>query len=77
MELRIDKLANITGNGPQRASETTWSLPLMVLRNWKNVFFSFSFLESNKKSNAGCPRNNSIFLFGLYSIAYKEVTSFA
>ena len=35
-------------------------------------FFSFSLLESNKKSNAGllkqmqrCPRNNSIFFFGL------------
>ena len=49
MESRINKLANITGNGPQRPSETTWSLPIMMLRNWKSVFFSFSFLESNKK----------------------------
>ena len=74
MELRINKLANITGNGPQRPSETTWSLPIMMLRNWKSVFFSFSFLESNKKSNAGllkqmwrCPRNNPLFLFSLSS----------
>ena len=37
MESRINKLANITGNGPQRPSETTWSLPIMMLRNWKNV----------------------------------------
>ena len=50
MESRINKLANITGNGPQRPSETTWSLPIMMLRNWKSVgFFSFSFLESNEK----------------------------
>ena len=68
MESRINKLANITGNGPQRPSETTWSLPIMMLRNWKSVFFSFSFLESNKKSNAGllnqmwrCLRNNRLF----------------
>ena len=74
MESRINKLANITGNGPQRPSETTWSLPIMMLRNWKSVFFSFSFLESNKKSNAGllkqmrqCPRNNPLFLFSLSS----------
>ena len=49
MESRINKLANITGNGPQRPSETTWSLPIMMLRNWKSFFFSFSFLETNKK----------------------------
>ena len=73
MELRINKLANITGNGPQLPSETTGSLPIMMLRNWKSGFFSFSFLESNKKSNAGllkqmrrCPRNNSIFFLALH-----------
>ena len=49
MESRINKLANITGNGPQLPSETTWLLPIMMLRNWKSVFFSLSFLESNKK----------------------------
>ena len=50
MESRINKLANITGNGPQHPCETKWSLPIMMLRNWKSVFFSsFSFLESNKK----------------------------
>ena len=49
MESRLIKLANITGNGPQRRSETTWSLPIMMLRNWKSIFFSFYFLESNKK----------------------------
>ena len=53
MESRINKLANITGNGPQRPSETTWLLPMMMLRNWKSVFFSFSFLESNKKVMQG------------------------
>ena len=69
MESRINKLANIAGNGLQRPSETTWSLPIMMLRNRKSVFLSFSFLESNKKkSNAGllkqmrrCPRNICIF----------------
>ena len=76
MESRINKLANITGNGPQLPSETTWSLPIMILRNWKSVFFSF--LESNKKNNAGllkqmrrCPRNNSIFFFGLRLKGFK------
>ena len=50
MESRINKLVNITGNGPQRPSETTWSLPIMMLRKLeKRVFFSLSFLEINKK----------------------------
>ena len=53
MESRINKLANITGNGPQRPSETTWSLQIMMLRHWKSVFFSFSFLKSNKKKECG------------------------
>ena len=42
----------------------------------KRFIFPFSFLESNKKSNAGllkqmrpCLRNNSIFFFGLSSFA--------
>ena len=70
MESRINKLVNITGNGPQRPSETTWSLPIMMLRKLeKRGVFSLSFLEINKKkSNAGllkqmwrCLRNNSIF----------------
>ena len=78
MESRINKLANITGNGPQRLSETTWLLPIMMLGNWKSVFFSFSILESNKKSNAGllkqmrrCPRNNSINFFWPYNFFYS------
>ena len=50
MESRINKLAKITGNGPQRPSKTTWSLPIMMLRNWKSVVVFFSFLESNKKN---------------------------
>ena len=45
MESRINKLANITGNGPQPPSETTWSLPIMMLRNWKSVFFFFFFFR--------------------------------
>ena len=50
MDSRINKLANFTDKfGPQRTSETTWSLPIMMLRNWKSVFFSFSSLESNEK----------------------------
>ena len=75
MESRINKLANITGNGPQCPSETTWSLSIMMLRNWKSIFFFF--LESNKKSNARllkqmrrCPRNNSIFFFGLNMLVF-------
>ena len=71
MESRINKLANITGNGPQRPSETTWSLPIMMLRNWKSVFLAI------KKSNAGlfkqmrrCPRNNPLFLFSLNWIVF-------
>ena len=83
MESRINKLANITDNRPQRPSETTWSLPIMMLRNWKSVFFSFSFSESNKKkSNTGllkqmrlCPRNNPLFLFSLIFV-YSQYTNF-
>ena len=45
MESRINKQANITGNGPQRPNETTWSLPIMMLRNWKSVFFFFFFFR--------------------------------
>ena len=49
---RINKLANITGNGPQCPSETTWSLPIMMLRNWKSVFFFF-FKKAIKKVMRG------------------------
>ena len=42
------------------------------VKKLEKCFFSFSFLESNKKSNAGllkqmprCPRNNSIFFLAL------------
>ena len=42
------------------------------VKKLEKLFFSFSFLESNKKSNAEllkqmqrCLRNNSIFFFGL------------
>ena len=41
MESIINKLVNITGNGPQRPSENTWPLPIMMLRNWKAFSFSF------------------------------------
>ena len=76
MELRINKLAKITGNGPQRLSETTWSLPIRMLKIGKAFFFfSFSFLESKKKSNAGllkqmrqCPRNICILFFSLINL---------
>ena len=78
MDSRINKLPNITGNGPQRPSETTWSLPIMMFRNWKSVCF-FSFSESNKKSNVGllkqmwrCPRNNPLFLFSLSHIIPED-----
>ena len=54
MESRINKLANITDNGPQCPSETTWSLPIMMLRNWKSFFFFlFLFYKAIKKVMRG------------------------
>ena len=52
MESRINKLPNITCNGPQLPSETAWSLQITML-SFEMRLFCFLFLESNKKGMLG------------------------